>query len=444
MIPNNITYEAGFKSQFFTIVLISGFLIFGVWSLTKLIINLSKNEENQKKLNIFYQNIVNLLNYYLDDLKYIENAIKFFQKNIRHKQVYESVAVEDGLLTPIVEKKTIYCAEYYQKVVEKHKADKELYSEISIYLTLSNGVTLNYIPKYPWYWDGVELFTGIQPNAKKVYNHDYLSPDYVPNFNIIESSENKCVGYGNQTVKTEQEAEWMGQNMSTSSENSDEQKKFSTLLLTKNNSLSIVTPSSSSLIEINNEEGNKDHVYQHETVHVEIDTTNNSNVSYKKEENKILLDSSSIEYSSIPHSTEKQSSNNNILDSSNSNQISNNNIKRQLKNSKSTPNFKNEKIENLKNEKSNTSSPLRKTKSLPNLNKNDKNQNKQKFLKKLKHKKQPKIIYPSIPVNPDLSFIPLYEKNINESKIKSRVKHSDMENTYKRLKVKQQKTLSKK
>lgn len=69
MIPNNITYEAGFKSQFFTIVLISGFLIFGVWSLTKLIINLSKNEENQKKLNIFYQNIINLLNYYLDDLK---------------------------------------------------------------------------------------------------------------------------------------------------------------------------------------------------------------------------------------------------------------------------------------------------------------------------------------------------------------------------------------
>jgi len=69
MIPNDSIYEAGFKSQFFTIVLITSTLFLTVWSLTKLIINLSKNEENQKQIYLIYQKCIDIINYYLDDLK---------------------------------------------------------------------------------------------------------------------------------------------------------------------------------------------------------------------------------------------------------------------------------------------------------------------------------------------------------------------------------------
>jgi len=69
MIPNNSTYEAGFKTQFFTIVLMSSILIFGAWTLTNFIINISKNEENQKKINKLYQKGLDYLNYLFEDLK---------------------------------------------------------------------------------------------------------------------------------------------------------------------------------------------------------------------------------------------------------------------------------------------------------------------------------------------------------------------------------------
>jgi len=388
MIPNETIYEAGFKSQFFTIILISSSLILTAWSLTKLIINLSKNEENQKQLNHVYQKCIDIINYYLDDLKYVEEAINFIQKKFRHKQVYESVAVEDGLLKPCIKKETIYCQSYYNKVLEKHKADKQLYSPVSIYLTLANGTTLNYIPRYPWYWDGVELFTGIQPNMKKVYNTNYLSPDYVPNLNFENSSTNN--------VKSDQEARCKEQNTASSSELTDEEKKFNTLLLTKNNTLDSnpIEPS----ININTEKEFKDKEkevienvlvsipseYKNDIKTPEITPSLNSESYNKKEQNQKYTESSSL--SKEKHVT-----------------------------------------------------TIRKSKSLPNINDDkkslQKHQQKQKFLKKLKHKKQPKIIYPSIPVNPDLSFVPLYKENLNDSRIKSRVKHADMENTYKKLKV---------
>jgi len=388
MIPNETIYEAGFKSQFFTIILISSSLILTAWSLTKLIINLSKNEENQKQLNHVYQKCIDIINYYLDDLKYVEEAINFIQKKFRHKQVYESVAVEDGLLKPCIKKETIYCQSYYNKVLEKHKADKQLYSPVSIYLTLANGTTLNYIPRYPWYWDGVELFTGIQPNMKKAYNTNYLSPDYVPNLNFENSSTNN--------VKFDQEARCKEQNTASSSELTDEEKKFNTLLLTKNNTLDSnpIEPS----ININTEKEFKDKEkevienvlvsipseYKNDIKTPEITPSLNSESYNKKEQNQKYTESSSL--SKEKHVT-----------------------------------------------------TIRKSKSLPNINDDkkslQKHQQKQKFLKKLKHKKQPKIIYPSIPVNPDLSFVPLYKENLNDSRIKSRVKHADMENTYKKLKV---------
>ncbi|KAG4104256.1 hypothetical protein H8356DRAFT_1270798 [Neocallimastix lanati (nom. inval.)] len=433
MIPNNSTYEAGFKTQFFTIVLMSSILIFGAWTLTNFIINISKNEENQKKINKLYQKGLDYLNYLFEDLKYIENAIKFFQKNFRHKQVYESVARENGLLPPYIEEKpkTIYCAEYYQKVIEKQKSAKELYSDVTIYLTLSNGMTLNYIPKYPWYWDGVELFTGIQPNSKKIYNPEYLSPDYVPMFNIFDDNNNNnnfFLGYKTQDVKAEQEA--IEHNINNTNSSSEDEKKLSTLLLTKNNSLNTNTSSFSPvLLTIN--ENNCEETKNQETIHVEIDTNHNIDIPVEKE-NKDLFVSVPSEYS-IENFKENESKNNLKLSNSPS-QIQANNetkIKHYIRPTKSTTNLNKEKMSSIKENSS--SSPLRKSKSLPSLKNKDKDQQKQKYIKKLKHKKQPKIIYPSIPVNPDLSFVPLYKKNFNDSKLISKVKHSDMENTYKRL-----------
>jgi len=443
MIPNNTIYEAGFKSQFFTTILITGFLIFGVWSLTNLLINISQEEENQKRINNLIQKGLDILNYYLDDLKYIENTIKFFRKNITHREVYETVAVENGLLPPIVEEKpkTIYCEEYYKKVLEKQKANKELFSNVTIYLTLSSGITLNYIPKYPWYWDGVELFTGIRPNEEKIYDQRYLYPGYIPKINVINENINYFNNYKTQNVKAGQEAEWISQDLSSSQQNYDEEKKLSTILLTKNNSLNIKIPSVSPFIltinEVDNTEINNNNPIQNQNqnqkdVHTKNDTSNDITVSFEKEDKNLLV---SISPESSLNSREYEAKVENNLISSNSILKSQTNsdikIERHVRLSKSTSHLKIEKVGSLK-EKS-KSSILRKSKSLPNLDNKSKNQQKQKYLKKLKHKKQPKIIYPSIPVNPNLSFVPLYKKNLYESKVKSRVKHSDMENTYKKL-----------
>ncbi|ORX56632.1 hypothetical protein BCR36DRAFT_280255 [Piromyces finnis] len=407
MIPNNTIYEAGFKSQFFTIVLISSSLIFSIWTFTRLIIKFSQNEENQKQLNILYQKCLDILNYYLDDFKFIEEAIKYFQKNYRHKQVNESIAVEDGLLKPCTKKDTIYCDEYFEKVVQKHKSEKNKYSDVSIYLTLTNGVTLNYIPKYPWYWDGVELFMGIQPNIKQVYNYNFLSPDYVPSLNIVKPNDsNKNLVYETKNVETEKEAQTKNQYSLTLTEPTDEEKKLSTLLLTKNNTINTISISSIPVVNtiISNNENN-----EIENVSVPIETKETKNMT-----NDIII---------IPQNY-KIESNSISLD-----------LKNSLKHSKS--------ISYISKEDQSVS--IRKSKSLPNLNEEKKSSSKQlqkqKFLKKLKHKKQPKIIYPSIPVNPDLSFVPLYMKDLNESKIERRVKHSDMENTYKKLKFEVQRKL---
>jgi hypothetical protein len=445
MIPNNTTYEAGFKTQFFTTILITGFLIFGVWSLTKLLINISQEEENQKRINKLIQKGLDILNYYLDDLKYVDDAIKFFRKNIRHREVYESVAVENGLLPPKVEEKpkTIYCAEYYQKVLEKQKANKELFSDVTIYLTLSSGITLNYIPKYPWYWDGVELFTGIQPNEGKIYDQRFLYPGYIPRINVINENIYYAKNNETQNVKTSQEAKWIGQSLSSSQQTYDEEKKLSTILLTKNNSLNVKTPSISPFILTINE-NNKTEIsnnsiqnqHQNEGQTKNDDTSNDIIVPFEKEDKNLLVSISPE--SLLINLRENETKVENTKVSSNSklkwkSQINSDiKIERHLKLSKSTSYLKNEKVGSLKDE-SNSSSTLRKSKSLPNFNNKSKNQQKQKYLKKLKHKKQPKIIYPSIPVNPNLSFVPLYKKNLNESKVKSRVKHSEMENTYKRL-----------
>ncbi|ORX84927.1 hypothetical protein BCR32DRAFT_325663 [Anaeromyces robustus] len=427
MIPNNTIYEAGFKNQFFTIVVVSTSLIFATWSITRLIINLSKKEENQKKLNIFYQKCIDLLNYYLDDIKYIEKGFNYFLQ-FRNKQVYESVAVEDGLLKTCMKKNTIYCDEYYNKVVEKHKANKEKFSKVTIYLTLSNGMTLDYMPKYPWFWDGVELFNGIHPNEKKVYNINYLSPDYIPRFDLFMSENNttmdKPIVNKIENVKSDEEAICIG---STSSQPSDEEKKLSTLLLTK--TLNTPPPSTNNeesshdgIIIINNQNQNQDFIYNKNDSNNNNDNNNNNNnieVSIKKEKEEVLL--IPIPFEEIKEVKEIKKINIEPKE---------NHHKTQLKQSKSMSQMK----KNVNEEKKSLHSSLTKSKSLPNL-KQKNNSKKQKYLKKLKHKKQPKIIYPSIPVNPNLSFTPLYEKDIKESKINSRVKHEDMETIYKKLKT---------
>jgi len=234
---------------------------------------------------------------------------------------------------------------------------------------------------------------GIQPNMKPIYNYGYLSPDYVPKVNVVEPNSINLV-CETSNVEAEKEAQ------SIIPLSSDEEKKLSTLMLTKNNSLNTISISSNP----------------------EIITTTNNDGKGEIENNNVSVET-------------KENNNDNII--KNPQNIKANEIKPypvsliskpQLKHSKSTSHISKEK----------QPVSVRKSKSLPNLNEgkkssSSKHQQKQKFLKKLKHKKQPKIIYPSIPVNPNLSFVPLYKKN--ESKIERRVKHSDMENTYKKLKV---------
>jgi len=337
--------------------------------------------------------------------------------------VYESIAVEDGLLAPCIKKNTIYCQEYYNKILEKRKADKELYSSVSIYLTLTDGTTLNYIPKYPWYWDGVELFTGIQPNMK-IYNPNYLSPEYIPN--LIKSTFNmnsSQVYETNKTnnVKADIEASSVKQNSISSSQTTEEEKKITTLILTKNNSLEITFPEYSSLIISSNKEDINHNKIQNKINEQNplVISSNKEDINHNKIQNKINEQNQNKKFKEL---NDKKEENKNIIPSFSSSS--------KTKDVKITPDALptiNQPKQNITNVK----------KSPP------KHQQKRKYLKKLKHKKQPKIIYPSIPVNPDLTFVPLYRKNLNESRLKSRVKHADMENTYKKLKIEIQQNKSK-
>jgi len=189
-------------------------------------------------------------------------------------------------------------------------------------------------------------------------------------------------------IKSDLEASWIEQNSISSSQPTDEEKKITTLTLTKNNSLEITFPEYSSLVISSNKE--------------DINDQNQKNLqklnSNKKEENVNIIESFSSKTKDVKITPDALPS---------------------IKKPKS--------LQNITNVKKSPS----------------KCQQKRKYLKKLKHKKQPKVIYPSIPVNPDLTFVPLYKKNLNESRLKSRVKHADMENTYKKLKVEIQQNKSK-
>jgi len=251
---------------------------------------------------------------------------------------------------------------------------------------------------------------------KKIYNINYLNPEYITNLNTNTTS----ISMVNKTknVETVQEANNKEQNISPLSQTSDEEKKLTTLLLTKNNSLETVNHTLTTIV--NTYEKPEDN---NEGILVTIDSFTNSNIlmNNEEEEDKTISISKPDSFEYETNKTKPVSKSPSIISSVN------NNKKPKIKHSKSTSHIINEK----------QSSSLRKTKSLSSITENKKSspkyQQKQKFLKKLKHKKQPKVIYP-IPVNPDLSFVPLYKKNLNETKIKSRVKHADMENTYKKLK----------
>jgi len=47
---------------------------------------------------------------------------------------------------------------------------------------------LSYFPKYPWYWDGVELFNGISIHPKPLYHPNYLSITWKPKRKEIDNS----------------------------------------------------------------------------------------------------------------------------------------------------------------------------------------------------------------------------------------------------------------
>jgi len=56
----------------------------------------------------------------------------------------------------------------------------KLYSSVTIILTTCNRKELSYFPRYPWYWDGVELFNGISVRTKPFYHPNFLSISWRP------------------------------------------------------------------------------------------------------------------------------------------------------------------------------------------------------------------------------------------------------------------------
>jgi hypothetical protein len=84
---------------------------------------------------------------------------------------------------------------YYEQNAKKYNTleanfEKDLqFSSVTIVLTTGNQKKLPYFPRFPWYWDGVELFTGISIRPKPFYHPDYLSINWKPKKNFIKSND---------------------------------------------------------------------------------------------------------------------------------------------------------------------------------------------------------------------------------------------------------------
>ncbi|ORY63737.1 hypothetical protein LY90DRAFT_668206 [Neocallimastix californiae] len=96
------------------------------------------------------------------------------------------------------------------------------FSSVTIVLTTGNQKELPYFPRYPWYWDGVELFAGITIQPKPYYHPNYLSLNWKPSKNIINSKRISSTSNNKKSI-------------SLTLNNNDNKRNF-TLSLTRTNS----------------------------------------------------------------------------------------------------------------------------------------------------------------------------------------------------------------
>jgi len=75
-------------------------------------------------------------------------------------------------------------AKKYNRMAANIDGDK-LYSSVTIQLTTCNRQELTYFPRYPWYWDGVELFCGISVRTRPFYHPDFLSVAWKPRISDV-------------------------------------------------------------------------------------------------------------------------------------------------------------------------------------------------------------------------------------------------------------------
>jgi len=104
----------------------------------------------------------------------------------------------------------------------------KLYSSVTIILTTCNRKELSYFPKYPWYWDGVELFNGISVRTRPFYHPNFLSIAWRPrknDYNLAAPSP----AITNTIITTTP-------SVSSSSNENDNSKLDFTLSLTRTNS----------------------------------------------------------------------------------------------------------------------------------------------------------------------------------------------------------------
>ncbi|OUM58250.1 hypothetical protein PIROE2DRAFT_16520, partial [Piromyces sp. E2] len=78
--------------------------------------------------------------------------------------------------------------------IEANVDKDKLFSSVTIVLTTGNHKELSYFPKYPWYWDGVELFTGISVHPRPFYHPNYLSVIWKPRRDVFSLESLPFIG----------------------------------------------------------------------------------------------------------------------------------------------------------------------------------------------------------------------------------------------------------
>jgi len=125
-------------------------------------------------------------------------------------------------------------AKKYNTIDANVDKDK-LFSSVTIVLTTGNRKELTYFPKYPWYWDGVELFNGISVRPRPFYHPNYLSVSWKPRHDVFSMDSSSVINKLVSTTSSGKQSNHSSSSSSTSHEN-DKNKRNFTLSLTRTNS----------------------------------------------------------------------------------------------------------------------------------------------------------------------------------------------------------------